>query len=548
MNSINLKAIGGITLVFVILLSACSLGVPRAVVPTQPVVVPTEVPDPTATAAPIVEDTAAPEAPAGLVASLDTVKDATIQIEAQGTFLDPQVGLLVNAAGRGSGFIIDPSGIAVTNNHVVTGAALLKVWVGGDKNKVYNARVLGASECSDLAVIKIDGADFPYMEWYGDTPKVGLEVYAAGYPLGDPEFTLTKGIVSKANADGRSSWSSVGSVLEHDARINPGNSGGPLVSSTGQVVGINYANNASNQFFAIARNEADRLLNELKDGKDVNSIGVNGMAVMSEDQTLTGVWVSSVKSGSPADKSGVKAGDIIVELEGLVLSTDGTMADYCQILRSHEPEDTLSMAILRWQTQEILEGQLNGRDLVVTATYGQDQQASEDIPQDTGDSDNVIVADDYDVIAMYAPADWEYDGSPWESTWTIGRTEYDFFAQTLTISPDVQAYYERWDMPGLTISTSVDWGNLGGYANLLEGIQSAYSDCKPNGSYKYEDGTYEGQMQLYAKCGSNSNALVLAARPVVNPQSYLVLVQLQYNTQEEFDLLDALFSTAVIVP
>ena len=153
--------------------------------------------------------TAAPSTPKNAVTSLEGVQNAAIQIEAQGTFIDPTVGMVVNGAGRGTGFIIDPSGIAVTNNHVVTGAALLKVWVGGKKDKVYNARVLGVSECSDLAVIKIDGADFPYLQWYDGTPKVGLEVYAAGFPLGDPEYTLTKGIVSKASASGNTNWASV---------------------------------------------------------------------------------------------------------------------------------------------------------------------------------------------------------------------------------------------------------------------------------------------------------------------------------------------------
>ena len=163
--------------------------------------------------------------------------------------------------------------------------------------------------------------------------------------MGDPEYTLTKGIISKANANGNTNWASVGSVLEHDARINPGNSGGPLVDKNGKVVGINYASNNANQYFAIARAEADTVLNDLKAGKDVNSIGVNGQVVVTQDKSLTGIWVSSVKSGSPADKSGLKPGDIIVQLEGLVLGTDGTKASYCQILRSHKPTDTLTMNI-----------------------------------------------------------------------------------------------------------------------------------------------------------------------------------------------------------
>ena len=115
----------------------------------------------------------------------------------------------------------------MTNNHVVTGAALLQVYVGGETDRVYSARVLGVSECSDLAVIYIEGDGFPFLQWYEDEIDVGLDVYAAGFPLGDPEYTLTKGIISKARTSGETDWASVDAVVEHDATINPGNSGGP---------------------------------------------------------------------------------------------------------------------------------------------------------------------------------------------------------------------------------------------------------------------------------------------------------------------------------
>ena len=137
------------------------------------------------------EEEAASAAEGG-VTSLNDVKAATVQIIAEGTFRDPEIGFLYNAAGAGSGFIIDPSGLAVTNNHVVTGAALLQVYVGGETDRVYNARVLGVSECSDLAVIYIEGDGFPFLQWYEDEIDVGLDVYAAGFPLGDPEYTLTQ--------------------------------------------------------------------------------------------------------------------------------------------------------------------------------------------------------------------------------------------------------------------------------------------------------------------------------------------------------------------
>ncbi len=301
------------------------------------------------------------------IGNLSDAQKAVIQIESQGTFVDSQVGLVVNGAGRGSGFIIDPSGIAVTNNHVVTGSALLKVWVEG---KQYNARILGVSECSDLAVIKIDGGPFPYLDWYQDTVKTGLEVYAAGFPLGEPQFSLTKGIISKEKADGQTSWASLDYVLGHDATINPGNSGGPLISGDGKVVGINYSSLASaNQYFAIDEKTAKPVVDELSAGKDIDSIGINGTAVKSNDGTFSGIWVASVKSGSPADKSGIKAGDILYQLEGLVLATDGTMKDYCSILRTHKPDDTLSLSVIRYASGELLEGQLNGRELAVTKKF-----------------------------------------------------------------------------------------------------------------------------------------------------------------------------------
>src|SRR4030043_975290 len=355
MNKNVLKPLIFIAIFIMLFTQACGSNkeVVTQAVPTQPDVQakPTEPPVPTAT-----------DVPSGLVSNLTDLKKATIQIEGQGTFVDPQFGYMANQAGRGSGFIIDPSGIGVTNNHVVTGAALLKVWVGGDTNKVYNARILGVSECSDLAVIDIDGDGFSYLPWYDGPANVGLEVYAAGFPLGDPEYTMTKGIVSKEKANGETSWASVDSVIEHTSTINPRNSGGPLVDEAAKVVGINYAGASStNQYNAIDRGTALSVIEQLRAGNNVDSIGINSQAISSEDGTISGVWVSSVKSGSAADKAGIKAGDIVTSLENLYLATDGSMKDYCDILRTHKPEDTLALQVLRWDTQEVLEGQLNGR-------------------------------------------------------------------------------------------------------------------------------------------------------------------------------------------
>lgn len=304
---------------------------------------------------------------------LDGVRAATVQIVAKGSFVDPEVGA-VEGIGSGSGFIIDGTGLAVTNNHVVTGAATLNVYVGGDLTRPRNARVLGVSECSDLALIDIDGEGFPTLSMRTAEVRPGLEVYAAGFPLGDPEFTLTKGIVSKARANGDQSWTSVDHTIEHDANIQPGNSGGPLVTAEGDVVGINYAGGAmattTAQFFAIGTQEANGIIDQLRAGRDVTSVGINGVAFADPDSGLSGVWVSGVKSGSPADRAGVRGGDIVTKMEGLTMGSDGTMADYCDVLRSHRASDQIRLEILRFDTGELLEGELNGTKLSVTGVFG----------------------------------------------------------------------------------------------------------------------------------------------------------------------------------
>jgi serine protease Do len=187
-------------LLFIVLtlgIVACSGGgeEPTATTADEPTAAPTQAPtntpEPAPTDAPTEAPTNTPEPPAtpsSAVTSRSDVDEAVVQIVAEGTFIDPEYGLLANAAGSGSGFIIDPTGLAVTNNHVVTGAALLDVYLQGE-DRPRNARILGVSECSDLAVIDIEenpGEQLPYLVWYEGPIETGLEVYTAGFPLGSP--------------------------------------------------------------------------------------------------------------------------------------------------------------------------------------------------------------------------------------------------------------------------------------------------------------------------------------------------------------------------
>jgi len=528
----------GILIVLSIILSACSS-------PAAPVETSAPVPQ---TTADVPVNTAVPtDAPTNVVKDIEGAKAATIQVEAQGSFVDPEFGQLLNTAGRGSGFIIDPSGIAVTNNHVVTGAALIKVWVGGSTQPL-NARILGVSECWDLAVIDIEGDNFPYFEWYEGSTDPGVEVYSAGFPLGDPEYTLTKGIISKANASGETSWASVDAVIEHDARIRSGNSGGPLLSKDGKVIGINYA--GSDQYdtnFAIKAEMARPIISKIETGVDFESIGVNGHAVSNEDGSIVGIWVASVKSGSPADKAGVKGGDIITKMEGLVLATDGTISDYCDILRTRSASDTYSIEVLRFSTQEVLEGQINGRALEPSFSFAQQLSEQTDITPEAGPVTTtggyVTVQDDSGTIQVDIPAEWtQVDGQQWIDGETV-------LGPSITASADLEAFTYDYFQPGIFFAASSEIAKLGGYVQILDVYRESYrQDCELTGRYDYADSAFEGKYDLFTNCLGNQNALVvLSARPINDPTSMIVILIANMITDADFTALDQIFATFDVV-
>ena len=534
-----------LTLIFMTALVACGGGGQEAEATIEPIATQQSQEQPTeasATEAPAPTEEPSPAGPAAETSFQDAIQ-ATIQIEAQGSFMDPEFGMQLNTAGRGSGFIIDPSGIAVTNNHVVTGAAFLQVFVEGN-DRPLNAKILGVSECNDLAVIDIEGDGFPFLEWSDVAARLGTEIYALGFPLGDPEPTLTRGVISKERAGGETSWASVNNVIEHDATINPGNSGGPLVTTDGKVVGVNYAGNSGvNQYFSINASDARSVVEKLRAGSDLDSIGINGEAVITGDNT-TGIWVASVKSGSPADKVGVKAGDIITRLEGLVLSTDGTMADYCDILRSRNATDPMNIEVLRFATQEVLEGQLNGPKLEQSFSFAQAVDVAEE-PAAAGDApattytEFVGIYDDSQAVYVEVPVEWaQVDGSNW-----IGD-DGSIYGSSIIASTDIEGFSNTFTTPGMQILAGTVFGDstMGELADIMD-----FSDsCTYDGRFDYSDGFYTGVYDQYSNCdGQGSVIIVLAAEPA--EQDYSVIVLVQVVTDADLDALDHILDTFIVV-
>ena len=270
-------------------------------------------------------------------------------------------------SGIGSGFIVDGNGTILTNYHVVDGAQKLSVTLSDGKN--YDAKVIGKDQKSDMAVIKIEaGRDLPAVA-LGDSDRleVGEWVMAIGNPFG-LDHTVTSGIVSaKGRNIGQGPYDN---FIQTDASINPGNSGGPLINLRGEVVGINtaiFSQSGGNIGigFAIPSNAVKELLPQLRDkGKVVRGfIGVSVQKVSPEIAESFGInpargaLVADLVNGGPAERAGVKTGDVIVEFDRRPIKDS---ADLPQQVARVVPGTAVQIKVIR-----------NGKETPLSLTIGE---------------------------------------------------------------------------------------------------------------------------------------------------------------------------------
>ncbi len=235
--------------------------------------------------------------------------------------------------GEASGVIVDPAGYIVTNNHVVDGAQEITVTLSNGKS-YENAEVIGTDPGSDLAVIKIPGENLVAAEWgNSDEVEVGDMVLAIGNPFG-LDRSVTSGIVSAKNrrevGNGRVEF------LQTDAAVNPGNSGGPLINMEGKIIGINTAivgQAYQGISFAVPSNAAREAYEQLKSGHPVVR-GYLGVSLLSVTPDLArrlklpvkkGAVVMGVAPNSPADKAGIKKGDIVTAWDDHTIEDDALL-------------------------------------------------------------------------------------------------------------------------------------------------------------------------------------------------------------------------------
>ena len=291
----------------------------------------------------------------------------TVASEVSGSVVSIQAALS-NGTAKGSGAIVSAKGYIVTNNHVISGAQQIQVTLSN--GQMYTAQVVGTDTTTDLAVIKLDNppSDLKAVE-FADSDKlaVGEDVMAIGNPLGYDD-TATTGIVSALNrpvtVTDDSGSDIVTNAVQIDAAINPGNSGGPTFNAAGQVIGINssIASTATSSDsagsigigFAIPSNLVKRVANEIiKDGKVKHvalGVTITTGTVEADGVTRAGAKVtagtsgSAVVSGSPADKAGLKVGDVIVAYDDNAVSSTYSLLGY---VRASALNDKVTLTIVR---------------------------------------------------------------------------------------------------------------------------------------------------------------------------------------------------------
>ncbi len=269
-------------------------------------------------------------------------------------------------SGVGSGFIISPDGYILTNHHVAGHAS--KIVITMTNGEKYDAEIIGSDRVSDVALLKIEGENFPYLEM-ADSDEIitGEWVIAFGNPFGlfniNARPTVTVGVISNYGIDFMQDNRVYRGMIQTDAAISSGNSGGPLVNALGQVVGMNtviFSTAQNNQGagsigigFSIPINRVKKIVNILKEDQVINRNYYTGMEVRAIDDRIAnyfkldsknGVVVVNIYRSSPAEKAGIEPGDIVIEIDGIKVEDSD---DFMVVVNDGFVGQEMNMKILR---------------------------------------------------------------------------------------------------------------------------------------------------------------------------------------------------------
>ncbi len=284
--------------------------------------------------------------------------DAVVSIAVSQVEFSPQDGVVDRVSNIGSGFIVDPSGIIITNQHVVSQQDADYQIITND-GKEYQVIEILQDDVNDIALLRVEAEDLAHLT-LGDSEnlKQGQIVIAIGTPLGEYAGSVTTGVVSgldrSVTARSQGFWGiakTYENVIQTDAAVNPGNSGGPLLNSSGEVIGVNFAttSGAENISFALPSNFVARRLDEYrKHGKFLKPyLGIEYQMVSQNEarfyeDVVAGVLIRRVVSNSPAADAGLERLDIIIEVDG-----DPIEESFANIIQEYEIGEEMNLTVWR---------------------------------------------------------------------------------------------------------------------------------------------------------------------------------------------------------
>ena len=327
--------------------------------------------------------------------------NAVVAISNEGTATNI-FGQVSATASSGSGMIISADGYILTNNHVVEGAEKLTVTMTNGEE--YEATLIGADSDNDVALIKIEGEDFPTVS-IGDSDniQVGNQVCAIGNPLGELTNTLTVGYVSALDREINEDGIPI-NMFQTDCAINSGNSGGPIFDMNGNVIGITTAKYSSSSSysasiegigFCIPINDAMSIVSDLLQYGYVKGRVSMGIMCQAISSTVTqyynlpaGIYVSSVEPGSAAENAGIKEGDIICAIDGIEVAS---VTELKVKLKDYKPGDTATLTVYDNQTHETTDVDITFDEMVSSSTGEEEEDAQ------TGNESGQQIPDGYQI-------------------------------------------------------------------------------------------------------------------------------------------------------
>jgi Do/DeqQ family serine protease len=286
-------------------------------------------------------------------------------------------GPIYKQEGTGSGVIISPDGFIVTNNHVIKDANEIEVTL--DNNKTYKAKLIGTDVNTDIAILKINANNLPYIV-FGDSDDVQLGEWALA--IGNPYnlgTTVTAGIISAKGRDLKGN-NKIENFIQTDAVVNPGNSGGALVNERGELIGINtmiFSMNGSyiGYSFAIPSNIVRKIVDDILEYGSIKKgvLGIKGVELNNEmanrlniDETK-GIYIYEIEPQTGAYRSGLHTGDIIIKIDNVDIKT---MADLLGFLKTKRPGDKIEITVLREGKEKVFDIELSQNNAAYLKTMG----------------------------------------------------------------------------------------------------------------------------------------------------------------------------------